>query len=317
MKFKKVFASCVVAVMAFSSIASAATTVDDAHTTPKIDIAVEKLEDETSINDVAGAAYLKRNPYDEAAYDYYKITYTFTELGELRNDAFEDILAIYNISFGLNTDQIVSAGIKSSAIEKTSTAVGQDARPGYEQYFNMTMTAQGGTENPFPAANMDNLEQEQEFNGSIVIPFVVAINDGTSVVVDDFYHMITYIVDNKGQYENFEMTTPDSITIGTLAPEPAELDMTVDFNGKYNNGYVWTANITKGENDIDSFTAKFTAGAETADRAITNVEDMVGKFTGEGTLSFNIGLDTTKTLTGAEFTVGADAESKTVAAPLE
>lgn len=120
----------------------------------------------------------------------------------------------------------------------------------------------------------------------------------------------------SGRIEYLNVTFDKTEIVLGGEDEPAALDMTVDFNGKYNNGYVWQANITKGENDIDSFTAKFTAGAETADRAITNVEDMVGKFSG-GQLSFNIGLDTTKTLTGAEFTVGAGAESKTVAAPLE
>ena len=301
MKLTKLLASSLVVAMAFTSIVSAATTVEDAKAlTPKLDIAVEQLTDSASINDVAGAAYLKRNPYDEATYDYYKLTYTFTELGNLRNDAFEDILGIYTIALGLNTTDIVSGGIKSSAVESTKTALGQDGRPGYEQYYNMTMEASGGVSNPFPAADTDNLEQVQEFSGSIEIPFVVAIADGTSVTVDDFYAQIVYIVDGVKQYENFNVITPDSVTIGKPA---AELALEVTNTADTDTGYIWNASITKGEADINSFTAEFKAGAESATREVKNVGEILNKFEG-GKVSFNIGLLTSRTLDEAKFTVG-------------
>lgn len=103
--------------------------------------------------------------------------------------------------------------------------------------------------------------------------------------------------------------------IGEPVPEKV-LDLNVNLAGKYDNGYVWNAEISEGKAALDKFEATFTADEASVDRAVTNVADMAGKFTGEGKLAFNIGLDTTKTLTGATFTVGAGEETKTVAAPL-
>lgn len=96
----------------------------------------------------------------------------------------------------------------------------------------------------------------------------------------------------------------------TLPTFDKELALTVTPEAKQTNGYVWTADITKGANDITSFTAKFTADGETADRAISNI-DAVNKFLGEGSTQFNIGLKTAKALTAVEFAVSDGATTAT------
>lgn len=121
-------------------------------------------------------------------------------------------------------------------------------------------------------------------------------------------------------YATFSENTPDlvqylpvtfdqtSFVVGEVPVE--ELALTVTPEARQTNGYVWTADITKGANDITSFTAKFTADGETADRAISNI-DAVNKFLGEGSTQFNIGLKTAKELTAVEFAVSDGATTAT------
>lgn len=96
------------------------------------------------------------------------------------------------------------------------------------------------------------------------------------------------------------------------------MDMTASLKGKYENGYVWEATVTPGANALAQFNAKFTeAGTgKTAERTVHNPGAM--DFSGTGSLTFNVGLRTQKTLSGAEFTAYATADDyKTVAAPVE
>lgn len=90
--------------------------------------------------------------------------------------------------------------------------------------------------------------------------------------------------------------------------EVKELEMTVDCEGKFDNGYVWTAEITQGdEGEVDSLTAEFVSGGQTANRGVVNIGDLTSKFGGAGSLRFNIGLVTTKILDSATFTVTDNA----------
>lgn len=93
-------------------------------------------------------------------------------------------------------------------------------------------------------------------------------------------------------------------------------DLKVGFEGKFDNGYVWKADLTKGTKDIASFKAKFEAGEAVAERQIKNIADLTSKFDGEGKVSFNIGLETKKELTKATFTVN-DGDDHAVEAPVK
>jgi hypothetical protein len=114
----------------------------------------------------------------------------------------------------------------------------------------------------------------------------------------------------KAGYETSYADLTFDKTSFTVGEEPQELALTVTPEARQTNGYVWTADITKGANDITSFTAKFTADGETADRAISNI-DAVNKFLGEGSTQFNIGLKTAKALTAVEFAVSDGATTAT------
>lgn len=87
----------------------------------------------------------------------------------------------------------------------------------------------------------------------------------------------------------------------TLAVQNIALTVTPDGN-VYENGYVWLAEITKGEADINGFSATFGAGSESVTKSVSNVDAMTG-FDGEGVLSFYVGLKTDKALSAASFTV--------------
>ena len=96
------------------------------------------------------------------------------------------------------------------------------------------------------------------------------------------------------------------------------MDMTASLKGKYENGYVWEATVTPGKNALSQFKAKFTdaATSESVERSVSNPGSM--DFSGTGSLTFNVGLKTARTLSGAEFTAYATADDyKTVAAPVE
>lgn len=285
---------------------------------PILEITSTLLTDQADVRSYSNVAWSGQHNINN--FDVYKVDLNFTNLGPVFNG--------YNADWTTKSVTGVS-GVQFTFIDGASQIAGNDITPvNLLENGNGTFTVNGNnlvlnwaasdTANPHPDLGEEVSIYEE--NGDMSLSVLVALSKGGSLTFNSFTSQITYTVsdgiqDTNTQNQNTQL--PETVTIGTPAPEPAALDMTVDFSGKYDNGYVWQANITKGENDIDSFTAKFTADTETADRAIINVEDMVGKFTGEGTLSFNIGLDTTKTLTGAEFTVGAGAESKTVAAPLE
>ncbi len=110
-------------------------------------------------------------------------------------------------------------------------------------------------------------------------------------------------------YDQTKFTLPG----GT--PEETCATFAVDSVNKFDNGYVWTADLTKGTKDIASFKAKFEAGEAVAERAVKNV-DVLNKFAGAGKVSFNIGLETKKELTKATFTVN-DGDDHAVEAPVK
>ena len=340
MNMKKIVAFGISAMMLFSTVANAELTVNDGGMgddgymfvdtlptgeeiqarNPKVAVEVTQLLTDDEVKAATSMLWSRQTPVD--TYDVYKWDVSITDMGglfagyDLSTMSEQQMCSLLGIELLFGTTDIVKTFVTDEAVLDSVKFTGAQhgAQP---QYYAIGWT--DTTHYPEYAetgAYVENASAEG-------ISLVVALNKGTEVTITDMSGKITYDVGNiqGGAYNGYNcenVSFPASIEmIPAGEPEPAALDMTVDFNGKYDNGYVWQANITKGENDIDSFTAKFTADTETADRAIINVDEMVGKFTGEGTLSFNIGLDTTKTLTGAEFTVGAGAESKTVEAPLE
>lgn len=313
MKLNKIVAFAASAVLAFSTVASAATSKADVEAlSPKWEIDVTPLTTKDEVKAASSAKYAK--DYDDATYDYYKLTYKLTDVGNLRQANWEDVLGIYNITLELKTTDIKSGGVKSSFIDRTTNAVGQNATIGETDRFTFTFTADGGVENPYPRMNQDEGNQEQEFAGSFEFPFAVAVDKGATVNVNQFYAMITYITD-AGKVEFKNVTMPTSLTIGKTAPVETCAEFAVNSVNKFDNGYVWTADLTKGTKDIASFKAKFEAGEAVAERAVKNV-DVFNKFAGEGKVSFNIGLETKKELTKATFTVN-DGDDHAVEAPVK
>lgn len=338
MNMKKIVAFGISAMMLFSTVANAELTVGNggmdgynfADTlptaeeiqarNPKVAVEVTQLLTDDEVKAATSMLWSRQTPVD--TYDVYKWDVSITDMGglfaglDLETMMAQQKCSLLGIELLFGTTDIVKTFVTDEAVLDGVKFTGSQ-HGGLTNYYAIGWT---DTTNYPEYAEAGEYIENASVSG---ISLVVALNKGTEVEITDMSGKITYDVGNiqGGAYDSINcenVSFPASIEmIPAGEPEPAALDMTVGFEGKYDNGYVWQANITKGENDIDSFTAKFTAGAETADRAIINVEDMVGKFSGEGTLSFNIGLDTTKTLTGAEFTVGAGAESKTVAAPLE
>ena len=317
MKIKKVIALGVSAMMMLSSIAVVSAANEEyLERQPKVAITVgEQITDIDTYKlytDARGAT----NRFLDDKYDYYLVTVDLTDLGSIYNND-DGWAGVAGFNVGLKTDGIVTkdgtttiaAGL-SGQLGASSIGAGQGSAVGQTEYFNLMWT--GTTGDPYPGyGDAGNAED----NGSMSVYWVLPVAEGASVTIDEFKVTVTYDINNTNVQNNNAVVTTTPVVIGQPVTT-SELDMTVGFEGKYGNGYVWEANITQGENAIDSFTAKFTADTEVANRAVTNVADMASKFTG-GQLSFNIGLDTTKTLTGAEFTVGAGAESKTVVAPLE
>lgn len=129
------------------------------------------------------------------------------------------------------------------------------------------------------------------------------------------YNASTGSAEGKVEYlpVTFDKT---SIKLGG-GEEAKTMDMTASLKGKYENGYVWEATVTPGDNALTQFKAKFTDDKDnTVERSVQNVGSM--DFSGTGSLTFNVGLKTARTLSGAEFTAYATAEDyKTVAAPVE
>ena len=314
MKLNKIVAFAASAVLAFSTVASAATSkADVAALNPKWEIDVTPLTTKDEVKAASSAKYAK--DYDDATYDYYKLTYKLTGVGDLKQANWEDVLGIYNITLGLKTTEIKSAGVKSVLIDNTSSAVGQSAIVGETDRFNFSFTADGGVANPYPKMDQDEGTQLQEFAGSFEFPFAVAVAKGATVDVDQFYALIVYITD-AGKADCTNITMPTSLKIGKAAPVETCATLNVDLAGKFDNGYVWTADLTKGTKDIASFKAKFEAGEAVAERQIKNIADLTSKFDGEGKVSFNIGLETKKELTKATFTVN-DGDDHAVEAPVK
>lgn len=310
MKLNKIVAFAASAVLAFSTVASAATSkADVAALNPKWEIDVTPLTTKDEVKAASSAKYAK--DYDDATYDYYKLTYKLTDVGALKQANWEDVLGIYNITLGLKTTEIKSAGVKSVLIDNTSSAVGQSAVVGETDRFNFTFTADGGVANPYPKMDQDEGTQLQEFAGSFEFPFAVAVAKGATVDVDQFYALIVYITD-AGKADCTNITMPTSLTIGKTE---TCADLKVGFEGKFDNGYVWKADLTKGTKGVASFKAKFEAGEAVTERQIKNIDALTSKFDGEGKVSFNIGLETKKELTKATFTVN-DGDDHAVEAPL-
>lgn len=305
MNLNKIIAFGVSAILSFSTVVSAKTTKDTVSAlTPKWEISVESLSSKDEVKNASTAKYVK--DYDDSKYDYYKLTYTLTDVGALKNEDWEDVLGIYNITLGLKTTGIKSAGVKSVLIDKTASAVGQSAVVGQTDIFNFTFTADGGVSNPYPASDPDEGTALQTFSGKFEFPFVVAIEKNKSVKVEEFTGLIVYVTDD-GKADCRNITMPASLTIGKT---PAT--MNVSLVDKFDNGYVWAADITSSSKNISSFKAKFEAGTDVREREVKNVTDMVSKFSGEGKLSFNVGLHTPTdvTLTKATFTLdGTDVNA--------
>ena len=338
MNMKKIAAFGISAMMLFSTVANAELTVgnggmdgynfvdtlptaeDIQARNPKVAVDVTQLLTDADVQAATSMLWSKQTPVD--TYDVYKWDVTINDLGalfaglDLSTMAEQKMCSLLAIELLFGTTDIAKTYVTNDATLDGVKFTG----------------AQHGAQTDYYSIAWSDTTHYPEYleegayveNASVpAISLVVALNKGTEVTITDMKGKITYDVGNiqGGAYNGYNcenVSFPASIEMKPQGsePVPSELDMTVGFEGKYDNGYVWEANITQGENAIDSFTAKFTADTEVANRAVTNVADMASKFTG-GQLSFNIGLDTTKTLTGAEFTVGAGAESKTVVAPLE
>lgn len=315
MNIKKVVALGVSAMMILSSMAvSAATEEDYLNREPKVAITVGEqitdLDTYKQYTDSRGAA----NRFLDDKYDYYLVEVAVTNLGQIYNND-DGIAGVSGVTIGLETTEIVTkdgstqiaAGL-SGQLGASAIQAGQSGVVGQENYFNLIWT--GATGDPHPVYGDSGATQE---NGEMNYNFVLPVAEGASVTVNNFTVTVTYNVDGLGNVQcNNGTVTTSPLVIGK-APDPAaELALEVTNPVNAENGYIWDASITKGEADVNSFTAEFKAGAESTTREVKNVGEILNKFEG-GKVSFNIGLLTERTLDEAKFTVGDAAGASSVA----
>lgn len=322
MNMKKIIAATLTSVMALSSVAFAATTPADVENRQPVWTFEEPVllttKDEVK---AASTAKFSVQQYDPATYDYYKLVYKLTNLGDLKNEYWEDVVGIYSITLGMKTSDIVKGG--ALAFESAKTAIGQSAVAGETEWFNITFEAAGGVENPYPAMNEDG-EQVQAADGTITLTSAVAVAKGATVTVNDFKGKVSYITDGYVETGVTNIVLPESLTIGASDPDPVPtpIEASATLKEATEFGYIWQIDFTKNFANLATFTAKFTAdGKKDADRVINDIADMVAAKIAalggsDGPVSLNVGLDTTNDLTSATFTAD-DADDTTAACVID
>lgn len=329
MKIKKIFALGLSATLMLSSvIANAELTVKDdvdlgdkvvvtLPTTeelklrrPDVTVIATKLETQDDVLAATTKAWSLKHKIDK--YDVYKLTFTASNLGGLYNgmdtnyEGAQAGLGLFKVELG--TTALKEFYVDSTSIVGGNLAANQDV-DAFKISYNIS-----NTKNPYPYYDDKGSAMYME-NGSIDMSAVVAIGVGETLTINNIKGQIAYTV-NMVNTEATLGNVQDTLVIGKAAPVETCATLNVDLAGKFDNGYVWTADLTKGTKDIASFKAKFEAGEAVAERQIKNIADLTSKFDGEGKVSFNIGLETKKELTKATFTVN-DGDDHAVEAPVK
>lgn len=309
MNMKKIIAATLTSVMALSSVAFAATTPADVENRQPVWTFEEPVllttKDEVK---AASTAKFSVQQYDPDTYDYYKLVYKLTNLGDLKNEYWEDVVGIYSITLGMKTSSIVKGG--AAAFDNAKTAIGQSAQVGQTEWFNITFEAAGGVENPYPAMNEDG-EQIQVDDGTITLTSAVAVAKGATVTVNEFQGKVSYVTDGSVETGVTNIVLPTSLTIGKTVEEDKPVVFTADLKENTANGYIWALTFTQSADKLATFTAKFEAdGVEPAERAIKDASALATVLAGKtAPIVLNVGLKTTKTLTKATFTADDAVET--------
>lgn len=339
MKLKKILALSTCAVMAMASVANASYVVDEGwyvadevtkaqveNYTPKATIDVKSLTAEEA---KAAGLPLGRggSALTDANSDFYQIDLTMSDMGDLMYAylAGSDFTSEMQVRvFNANVE------LKDLAFKKVSTASSYNginwttSDPGNALNSLSMYWYAGSADAAFPTRTPASGDLEGTYIESAnakmdKATFIIAVDDGYTKTVTPTLK-VTYAGQNKtdGQFSanatNGVFPNGD-VVFGKTAPVETCAEFAVNSVEKFDNGYVWTADLTKGTKDIASFKAKFEAGEAVAERAVKNV-DVFNKFAGEGKVSFNIGLETKKELTKATFTVN-DGDDHAVEAPVK
>lgn len=336
MKLKKILALSACAAMTFVSVANAAYVMDDGayvadevtkaqveNYTPKAVIDIKSL---TADEAKAAGLPLGRggSALTDANSDFYKIDLTVSDLGDLMYAYLAGTDFGSEMQLRLFTAKVDLKGVVFKKIATASTFDGiawtTSAANNEDDLLSMYWYA-GSDEKSYPTRNPASTGED--LIGSYIenaaldtATFVFAVDEGyTATVTPEL--KITYAGQNdtdgqfsanatKGVFPNGDVVIGKTETCAEFAVNSVE---------KFDNGYVWTADLTKGTKDIASFKAKFEAGEAVAERAVKNPE-VLNKFAGEGKVSFNIGLETKKELTKATFTIN-DGDDHVAEAPVK
>ena len=329
MKFNKIIALSICALMSFSTIANAGYTQDEddwyiadkvtaaqvAARTPKAVIDVTELT--AAEAQTAGLAMGKgATKLDDTNSDFYQIELTLSDLGDLMYAYLNGSDYANEMQVRLYNANVTLPGVVFKKVTTTSTfesIAWQTSDPGNEDnLFSMYWNAGSATDcYPKRIPTTGDLTGAYITNASLPkATFVIAVNDGTNVTVTPTLK-ITYNVVNDSESAEPNATAgvfPNgSVTIAHASAPTLALEVTGAGanNGVFPNGYIWTANVTKGTASVTAFDILFEAGAESLPKSINNLEVLNG-WLGSGSAEFQIGLKTTKTLTGATFTVTDD-----------
>ena len=326
MKLKKILALSVCAVMTMASVANAAYIVDEgwyvadevtfdqvANYTQKAAIDVSSLTAEEA---KAAGLPLGRgaSALTDANSDFYQIDVTFTDLGDLM------YAYLAGSDFGKEMQvKVVNAKVelKDLAFKKVATTSSFNgvawaaSEPG-NSLNSLSMYWFAGSDS---AAYPGRTPASGDLEGTYIesadtkidkASFVIAVDEGYTKTISPNSSVTYYVLNGSGD-KSMDVTNgifPNGDVVFGAPAEEKHAEITADLEGKYDRGYVWTTEITKGDKDIESFKAKFETADDSTERSIKNV-DALNKFLGEGKTAFQVGLftPTKKELTKATFTV--------------